>query len=117
VIVRYTDHAVNERTFLAWVRTALTVVAFGGIPARFDLSRKVAVRPHGAATHAPHGVMTDAGLGCGAIGVVLFVAAYQRYRRTRAEIGRMVRGAPWRACWLSPLPLAWPFSRHWPGRG
>jgi putative membrane protein len=31
--------------------------------------------------------MTDAGLACVAIGIVLFVAAYQRFRRTRAEIG------------------------------
>ncbi|MEB8386677.1 DUF202 domain-containing protein [Rhodobacteraceae bacterium KMM 6894] len=26
---RYTDHAANERTFLAWVRTAISIVGFG----------------------------------------------------------------------------------------
>jgi putative membrane protein len=25
----YTDHAANERTFLAWVRTGVAVIAFG----------------------------------------------------------------------------------------
>jgi putative membrane protein len=25
MITRYTDHAANERTFLAWIRTALTL--------------------------------------------------------------------------------------------
>jgi len=25
----YTDHAANERTFLAWVRTGIAVLAFG----------------------------------------------------------------------------------------
>ena len=25
----YTDHAANERTFLAWVRTGIAVIAFG----------------------------------------------------------------------------------------
>jgi putative membrane protein len=93
VIVRYADHAANERTFLAWVRTALAVVAFGGILARPDLFRIVAGRPHGAATHARYGVMTDAGLVCVAIGIVLFAAAYQRFRRTRAEIGREDAGS------------------------
>jgi putative membrane protein len=29
MIERYSDHAANERTFLAWVRTALAVMAFG----------------------------------------------------------------------------------------
>jgi putative membrane protein len=37
--------------------------------------------------------MTDAGLACVAIGIVLFVAAYQRFRRTRAEIGREDAGS------------------------
>lgn len=119
MIVRYTDHAAKERTFLAWVRTAVAVVAFGGILARSDLFWKVAVRPHGAATQAPYGVMTDAGLASVAVGIVLFVAAYQRFRRTRAEISRKgacsMWGAPWGDCWLSPLqPLALPFWPHWP---
>jgi putative membrane protein len=29
MIMRYTDHAANERTFLAWIRTGLAVIAFG----------------------------------------------------------------------------------------
>jgi putative membrane protein len=29
MIARYTDHAANERTFLAWIRTGLAVAAFG----------------------------------------------------------------------------------------
>jgi hypothetical protein len=51
------------------------------------------VRPHGAATHAPYGVMTDAGLACAAIGIVPFVVAYPRFRRTWAEIGREGAGS------------------------
>ncbi|WP_256138684.1 YidH family protein [Komagataeibacter swingsii] len=37
MIIRYTDHAANERTFLAWVRTALAIMAFGCFLAKFDL--------------------------------------------------------------------------------
>ncbi|MGO4909466.1 YidH family protein [Pseudorhodobacter sp. W20_MBD10_FR17] len=29
MIVNYADHSANERTFLAWVRTAIAVVGFG----------------------------------------------------------------------------------------
>ena len=36
-IKNYTDHAANERTFLAWVRTSIAVTAFGFLVERFDL--------------------------------------------------------------------------------
>jgi putative membrane protein len=37
MIKNFNDHAANERTFLAWVRTAITVMAFGFLVERFDL--------------------------------------------------------------------------------
>ncbi len=33
----YGDHAANERTFLAWVRTGIAVVAFGFVIEKFNL--------------------------------------------------------------------------------
>jgi putative membrane protein len=33
----YSDHAANERTFLAWVRTGVAVVAFGFVIEKFNL--------------------------------------------------------------------------------
>src|SRR5215813_5592629 len=33
----YTDHAANERTFLAWVRTGIAVIAFGFVVEKFNL--------------------------------------------------------------------------------
>jgi putative membrane protein len=33
----YSDHAANERTFLAWVRTGIAVIAFGFVIEKFDL--------------------------------------------------------------------------------
>jgi putative membrane protein len=35
MISGYRDHAVNERTFLAWVRTGITVIAFGFVIEKF----------------------------------------------------------------------------------
>lgn len=37
MIKNFRDHAANQRTFLAWVRTAITVMAFGFLVERFDL--------------------------------------------------------------------------------
>ncbi|HEY4860859.1 MAG TPA: DUF202 domain-containing protein, partial [Xanthobacteraceae bacterium] len=37
MIKNFTDHAANERTFLAWVRTAIAMMAFGFLIERFDL--------------------------------------------------------------------------------
>ena len=33
----YGDHAANERTFLAWVRTGIAVIAFGFVVEKFNL--------------------------------------------------------------------------------
>jgi putative membrane protein len=37
MIPRFSDHATNERTYLAWVRTAIAVMAFGFLLERFDI--------------------------------------------------------------------------------
>ncbi|MBV8144520.1 MAG: DUF202 domain-containing protein [Gammaproteobacteria bacterium] len=37
MISGYTDHAANERTFLAWVRTGIAVIAFGFVIEKFNL--------------------------------------------------------------------------------
>jgi putative membrane protein len=42
MIRNFSDHAANERTFLAWVRTAIAVMAFGFLIERFDLFLEIA---------------------------------------------------------------------------
>ena len=37
MIRNFSDHSANERTFLAWVRTSIGVIAFGFLVERFDL--------------------------------------------------------------------------------
>ncbi len=37
MIDRYADHAANERTFLAWVRTGIATIAFGFVVEKFNL--------------------------------------------------------------------------------
>ena len=50
MIKHYSDHAANERTFLAWVRTAIAVMAFGFLIERFDLFLKIHCAASGATT-------------------------------------------------------------------
>ena len=42
MIKNFSDHSSNERTFLAWVRTAIAVMAFGFIVEKFDLFLELA---------------------------------------------------------------------------
>ena len=42
MIQNFSDHSANERTFLAWVRTAIAVMAFGFLVEKFDLFLELA---------------------------------------------------------------------------
>ena len=88
MIKRYSDHAANERTFLAWVRTAIAVMAFGFVIERFDLFLQVAAPQLALRQAAPHGQMVAnmAGLAFIAIGVVTIVIAGLRFRKTAKDI-------------------------------
>jgi putative membrane protein len=88
MIKRYTDHAANERTFLAWVRTAIAVMAFGFVIERFDLFLQVAAPQLALRQVAPHGQMIAnlAGLAFIGIGVVMIVAAGFRFVKTAKDI-------------------------------
>ena len=47
MIRAYSDHAANERTFLAWVRTGLAVIAFGFVIEKFNLFIRAIAGGHG----------------------------------------------------------------------
>ncbi|MGH7042755.1 MAG: YidH family protein [Acetobacteraceae bacterium] len=71
MIRNFSDHAANERTFLAWVRTAIAAMAFGFLVAKFDLFLKIAAQSlagGGRVTAVP-----GSGFG-GVAGIVLIVA-------------------------------------------
>src|SRR5579863_9451896 len=88
MIKRYSDHAANERTFLAWVRTAIAIMAFGFVIEKFDLFL-VALAPQAALKQiAPHGqkFANAAGLAFIAIGVAMIVLAGIRFAWTAKAI-------------------------------
>jgi putative membrane protein len=81
MIEHYSDHAANERTFLAWVRTAIAVMAFGFLIERFDIF--LAVMASGARSRAvtlgEHKFANDAGLAFILIGVAMIIVAAIRF--------------------------------------
>jgi putative membrane protein len=78
----------NERTFLAWVRTAIAVMAFGFIIERFDLFLKVAAPQLSERQLAAHGerFANWTGLAFIVIGVITIVIAGLRFTRTAKDI-------------------------------
>ena len=88
MIKRYSDHAANERTFLAWVRTAIAVMAFGFLIERFDLFiRYAAPRLAGGAEAAQGRNVADvAGIAFVLMGMAMIVIAAARFFRTARQI-------------------------------
>jgi putative membrane protein len=88
MIKRYSDHAANERTFLAWVRTAIAVMAFGFLIERFDLFLKFAAPQLAQQQISPHGqaFANAAGLAFIGIGIAMIVLAGIRFIKTAKDI-------------------------------
>jgi putative membrane protein len=89
MIQGYSDYAANERTFLAWVRTGVAVIAFGFVIEKFNIfvlslldaasldpmQRLQLERLSGPSTHFH-------GLALIVVGIVLLVVATIRFVRT-----------------------------------
>ncbi len=88
MIERYSDHAANERTFLAWIRTAIAIMAFGFLVQKFDLFLRIAAQSLGArSVSAGHEIVgTVAGLMLIVLGGAMMVFATLRFRKTTLAI-------------------------------
>lgn len=88
MIKSYSDYAANERTFLAWVRTAIALMAFGFLLERFDLFLQMAAVTLGdkAPRLAGAGLGRDVGLGLLAAGVGITVVATIRFVKINKDI-------------------------------
>ncbi len=99
MINRYTDHAANERTYLAWVRTAIAVMAFGFLVEKFDLFLAIASHTMGGPppSELNQAVGDGAGLLLILLGGAMMVVATIRFRRVGRDIdaadARPARGA------------------------
>jgi putative membrane protein len=87
MIPRFTDHAANERTYLAWIRTAISLMAFGFLLERFDIFLSYA---HNSLKSVPTGLHVRAsewiGLCLILFGAIVVLLATIRFYRNRRLI-------------------------------
>ncbi|WP_109124446.1 DUF202 domain-containing protein [Dyella sp. C11] len=90
MIPYFSDHSANERTYLAWVRTAISVMAFGFLLERFDIFLLFTSRAASNAANAATMLHTRAsqwlGLGLLLVGALMIVGATLRFYRNRRAI-------------------------------
>jgi putative membrane protein len=79
--IRATDTLANERTYLAYIRTALAFIAFGFVIARFSLfAREFSTLSH--RSNAEPGTSTFFGTGMAIFGIFVALLGAWRYART-----------------------------------
>ena len=85
------DHMANERTFLAWVRTSIGIMAFGFVVEKFALfMRRLPFLFGGAGLSVPPeaslGYSTVFGILLVAMGALMGLLAFIRYKKVEREI-------------------------------
>jgi putative membrane protein len=88
MIKNFSDHSSNERTFLAWVRTAIAIMAFGFIVEKFDLFLELAAPSLFGRTQSLPGQRFGnfAGLALIAVGTAIVAIAAIRFLITAKSI-------------------------------
>jgi putative membrane protein len=111
MIANYTNHAANERTFLAWIRTGLAVAAFGFFLIKLNLFVDAVGR--GSMFHLPSEDAVAAVTGyvrraMVAIGIAIIARSSFVFEHTRRAIDRveLVRILPSRAASILSAALA-----------
>lgn len=94
MIRNFADHSANERTFLAWIRTAVAIMGFGFIVEKLGVSDPSAAGQAQQALIAVDHVGEYTGLALILVGLALIVGATIRFLTLRRllESSREMRG-------------------------
>lgn len=89
-IDRQREHQANERTFLAWLRTSIALIAFGFAIARFGLFLRELQSAVAGEEMSTHSVISSQTLGVGLviIGIILIALSAWRYNQVFWQIER-----------------------------
>ena len=80
-------HMANERTFLAWIRTSVAIMAFGFVVEKFSLFvKQMAYYLGKGATPPPPGYSAKIGIILVGLGVMMGVLAFMRYKKVEKQI-------------------------------
>jgi uncharacterized membrane protein YidH (DUF202 family) len=84
------DHLSNERTYLAWVRTSIGIMAFGFVVEKFSLFLKQIAYLLGATSTTPstnlQGYSSLFGVALVAFGAIICLLAFINYRKVKKQI-------------------------------
>jgi putative membrane protein len=93
MIRNFTDHAANERTFLAWTRTGLAIIAFGFVLEKFNILVEVVANTASPAAAQKLSIQRLAGplgrydgIALILVGIALIIVAGVRYAHTSRRI-------------------------------
>lgn len=86
---RPSDYLANERTFLAWLRTGIALVALGFVVARFGLLLRELAASAGARTGpTTNHISSLFGTAIVILSALFLILSYLRYRRTDQALAR-----------------------------
>ena len=80
------DYLAEERTFLAWIRTGLTLMGFGFVVARFGLFLEVRQITRGGSAAQPNGLSAWIGTAFIVVGVAVNLLSIRRHLRLVGEL-------------------------------
>jgi putative membrane protein len=86
--VNLRDYLAEERTFLAWIRTGIALMAFGFVVARFGIFGDEPHITQQTLAGQPHELSLWFGVALIAIGVVVNLFSAGRFRRLDGELNR-----------------------------
>ena len=84
-IGKASDHLANERTFLAWIRTSISIIVFGFVVAKFGITLRQLLRMQGQSQHES-GMSLAIGVGFMAMGIFMALVSLVRYRTTMNQL-------------------------------
>lgn len=77
------DHLANERTYLAWIRTSIALMAFGFVVVKFALFiKQISIVLAGKVILPGRGYSASIGILLVTMGAIMALLAYFRYRHT-----------------------------------
>jgi putative membrane protein len=82
---RASDHLANERTFLAWIRTSISIIVFGFVVAKFGITLREFLQTQDR-TRSESGLSLVIGVGFMSMGTFMALVSTVRYRSTMKQL-------------------------------
>jgi putative membrane protein len=81
------DHLANERTYLAWVRTGIGIMAFGFVVVKFSLFvKQIGLALQTKANARSHGYSAIIGIILVSMGALSIFFAFLQYKKTNKQL-------------------------------